>query len=412
MSETFTVATPEELEQDRLMREKQTYTGTQASTTGLATGGGLGSAAQAAMPNEWNPERGMYGGSYDSSGANQRQLADTGARLSGNVNSATRNNQDLMNQAIDATYAGESNANSALNASYQSLQTSGAKAQSEIGRASDRMYRGASAATGAGTDYAAQGRSAGTQGAPLVGALESFAEQQQSTSAAQLQLAQARDANMANAMALASSGRGGGANAAAQMQGMANATAANSQASQSAAILRAQEEQAWRGQQMAALQSAGQLENQYLNTGAQYGQLGLGYSQLAAQQNAQALQGLTQGQQAALQWNQLAQQNQLAQNQNTQAYLGYLNQNAQQAGQWGMQGSLAANQLEQSFAGMQQQQLANETQNNISGYIEQMKAGAQVGQTNANNRTDVNKANTGAVFSMGGSLLSGLGGLI
>lgn len=87
-------------------------------------------------------------------------------------------------------------------------------------------------------------------------------------SAAEAQLALARDQAQADAISLANSGRGVGALAANMRQAQAINAATQQQSAMQMAQLRAQEEQAWRQQQLQAIAGAGQLGLQ----GNQFGQ--------------------------------------------------------------------------------------------------------------------------------------------
>jgi hypothetical protein len=116
-------------------------------------------------------------------------------------------------------------------------------------------------------------------------------------SAAEAQLRSGRDANMAQALALARSGRGAGGNASAQRQAQFGNAQQAQQTNQQAAILRAQEENAWRqhqaglvnaagglatqqrGQDLGAAQTQGQMALGMGSLGGQAEQRGLGYSQ-------------------------------------------------------------------------------------------------------------------------------------
>lgn len=80
-----------------------------------------------------------------------------------------------------------------------------------------------------------------------------FAEQGPGPSAAEAQLRAGQDRAAASAIALARSGRGAGANAAAARDAMFANAAGNQQLNQQMAQLRAQEEAAWRGQQLQAM---------------------------------------------------------------------------------------------------------------------------------------------------------------
>lgn len=110
-------------------------------------------------------------------------------------------------------------------------------------------------------------------------------EAQQGQSGAQAQLQQGTNMGMAQQLALARSGRGFGGNAAAMGQAQSNMAGISANQANQAAMLSAQENDAWRGRQASNLATAGgmfgQQANANLNAGlqstAQNDQASLGY---------------------------------------------------------------------------------------------------------------------------------------
>lgn len=224
----------------------------------------------------------------------QSQFGDYGSaaygQQTGNATQAYQRNAGLAGQSM-------AQGNAAAGAGYRiggQLQGYGGQANTMAGTYGDR----------ASTDYGTQAQGRAEQLAAL-DALRGFADRGPGPSAAQAQLQQASDANMAQSIALARSGRGAGENAAA----MRNAQFQNAATQQATAgqmsTLRAQEEQAWRGQQLQALSElqsgAGAVRGQDIgamgtNIGAQgqAGNLAQGYMQSGAQTQMQGL-GLQQG---------------------------------------------------------------------------------------------------------------------
>lgn len=177
---------------------------------------------------------------------------------------------------------------------------------------------------------------ASNAGAAMLGAGNQLAglEATQGPSAAQAQLNLATDQAMAQQLALARSGRGPGQNTQALAQAQRANAAIGTQAGNQAALLRAQEDAAWRQRQAANLGAAGGL---YGNAG----QLGLAQGQLGLGANAQALGGMQAGAATGLQG---FGQNLGAQQAGTSAAMQGAQQNMQ--GQLaGMQGAQTAGQL-------------------------------------------------------------------
>lgn len=339
--------------------------------------------------------------------------------------------QDYLNQSGDASwYAGEA-ANAALQGTGQAAADTGNAAQGALAGLGSQY---GSALTNAGQQYAGSMMSAGAAaqnygtkaagtaantadilgnaGGTLLGqgaqaqnrnvsgvqrnALMNL-EAQEGPSAAQGQLQQATNANQANALAMARSGRGFGASASAMRQAAQQRVGAQQQAANQSAVLRAQENAAWRQRQAANIGTAGQLATSQAATndarqaalnqaglGAMQaggnlqlgaGQLGLsGYNQnLAAQQGAAntALSGLQAGAQTEIGANQagygMALQG-LGQQQQAQQAGGALGlQGYGQAGQlYGNAGAYGQNNLtlqgniEQQGLGWEQQHVQNE----------------------------------------------------
>jgi hypothetical protein len=158
------------------------------------------------------------------------------------------------------------------------------------------QYRGQGGADYAASNYDRQ------SSYDALGRLRNFYEQGPGPSAAQAQLQMAGDQNMANAIAMAHSGRGAGQNAAAMRNAMFSNAATQQQLGGQAAQLRAQEEAAWRQQQLGAMGleqgTLGTMRGQDISSmgvntqaGLGYGQLGLGYTQ-AGMQNQLGFAGL------------------------------------------------------------------------------------------------------------------------
>jgi hypothetical protein len=159
----------------------------------------------------------------------------------------------------------------------------------------------APAMQGAMGNWSAQNAALGAAGS-YGGALSGL-EAEQGPSAAQAQLASGNNAAMAQQLALARSGRGFGGNAAAMGQAQGNMAQLGAANANQAAMLRAQEDAAWRQRQAANLQSAANVS---LARGQQlYGQQQADVgAQMAAQQanlNAQ-LASTAQNDQASLGW--------------------------------------------------------------------------------------------------------------
>ena len=185
--------------------------------------------------------------------------------------------------------------------------------------------------SGAGQQVMAGGQ-AMQQGA--AGSIGDWMNRGPGPSVAQAQLAQQNNTNVANAMALASSGRGQGGGAAAQQSAAFQAANMGQQTNQQAAVLRAQESQDWRQQQMQGLGMQSSIGANLSQQGQAQQQLGLGYGQLgeqASQSGAAAqLNALGMGQQNQLAYMNLGQQQlQNEQQGMTQQQMAYMNADTQ-----------------------------------------------------------------------------------
>jgi hypothetical protein len=238
---------------------------------------------------------------------------------------------------------------------------------------------------------------------PQTEALQNFYQQGPGPSAAQAQLQTGADASMAQALALSRSGRNG-ANPAAERQAMFQNGATMQQLSGQQAALRANEEQAWRGQKLQAMTAEQQARAQ--SQGLQLG--GLQSAQQAQEQaRGQQLQamGLQQqtlsgiGQQSLAQSQASGQLALAGRAQNDQQALGYANL-SNQANALGYQAGLGygnlANQtqatgnqyaLGQGSLANQQQGLGNQlygTQQQIGMGYNQMGESTLQAERNAN----------------------------
>jgi hypothetical protein len=220
---------------------------------------------------------------------------DYSASLYGGSPTASQSNQDMLRNF------GNTNEQTATNYG------------SGIGRVQDTraaQFGGQAAQVG----QAGQGASAGGQGIEQQSSnqLGNWLQQGPGPSVAQAQLRQQNNTNVANAMALASSGRGQGGGAAAQQQAAFQGANMGQQTNQQAAILRAQEAQNWRQQQLQGMGTQANIGAGLAQQGQGQQQLGLGYSQLGeqAQQsgNAAQLNALGMGQQNQLAYMNLGQQ--------------------------------------------------------------------------------------------------------
>ncbi len=117
-----------------------------------------------------------------------------------------------------------------------------------------------------------------------LGRLRGFYEQGPGPSAAEAQMRAGQDANMGQAIALAHSGRGAGANANAMRQAAFSNAASGQQMNQQLGVLRANEGQAWRQQQLGAMGleqgTLGTMRGQDISSMGANAQSGLGYGQL------------------------------------------------------------------------------------------------------------------------------------
>lgn len=184
-------------------------------------------------------------------------------------------------------------------ANLQSLRTQG---EAEDARGAQTGWNDA-----AWDAYTAQYGARGQQG-DVYNRMLAAADRGPGPSAAQAQLRAGQDANMQQSLALARSGRGGMNTAALRQAQFAN-TQIGQQTNQQAAVLRAQEEAAWRNYQAGLYGAAGGLAtNQRAQdltaqqtssaTANAYGQQGLGYEGAALQYGNQAMtyEGMVQNQ--------------------------------------------------------------------------------------------------------------------
>jgi hypothetical protein len=178
-------------------------------------------------------------------------------------------------------------------------------------------------ATAQGQQTAQSGLGTQQQAASNIG---NWLQQGPGPSVAQAQLQQGNDTNVANMMAMAASGRGQGGGAAAQQSAAFQGANAGQQTNQQAAVLRAQEAQNWKQNQLQGMQAQAGIGSNITGAGQTQQNLGLNYNQLAAnqQQNAgSTLQsGINSGQQNQqyfynLGQQQLANQTQAATNEET-----------------------------------------------------------------------------------------------
>jgi hypothetical protein len=217
-----------------------------------------------------------------------------------------------------------------------------------------------------------------------LGRLDALAQQAQGPSVAQAQLAQSRDAQMAQSVALARSGRGTSDAAALRAAQFQNA-AAQQQYAQQASVLRAQEDLAYRAQQIEATNAAAQgygavrssdLGAMTANLGAegQLGSLGLGYQQSALSAQQAAISAQQEGQKLGATYAALGQGYDQLGVQTSSGYrqlgaaqsLAYegLGANAQQYAM-GLRNQMFANQM-QTNAGLQNTQMQTAAQQNIA----------------------------------------------
>jgi hypothetical protein len=258
------------------------------------------------------------------------------------------------------------------------METAGIQAREQNQLGQDFQTSQQAAALG----YQQQGQGvAGRQGDPRIAAqaaqgtdtstLRNFYQQGPGPSAAQAQLQAGQDASMGQALAMARSGRNG-TNAAAERQAMFQNAATNQQTNQAAAGLRANEEAAWRGQQLGAITAEQQAQAQGrgqqlqalgygLQERAQSDQTALGYGQLASQTQGLALQG-------GLGYGQLANQTQGLGQQYSLGAGGLANQREQFGGQLGLgyqqlgESTMQNEADRQALAAKQQADLAFEAQ--------------------------------------------------
>jgi hypothetical protein len=177
------------------------------------------------------------------------------------------------------------------------------------------------------TDYGAANATMGQQG-DLYGTLMNYADQGPGASQAQAQLDASTARGMRQQLALAGSGPGMGGGAAMLRQGMDNQALMQGEANAQSAVLRAQEEDAWRGRQLQAYGMGGDVLQNLSGQQSQNAQF-LTQAELEAQaqrdQQQQAMyglgmQGYQQGYATQLGYEQQAMANLEAQSDANQAY--------------------------------------------------------------------------------------------
>lgn len=168
------------------------------------------------------------------------------------------------------------------------------------------FQQGMDAATGskvAGGQASAQGQQIAGSGVgtqqQAVSNIGNWLNQGPGPSVAEAQLRQGNDQNVANMMAMAASGRGQGGGAAAQQAAAFQAANAGQQTNQEAAVLRAQEAQAWKQSQLAGINAQAGIGANLTGAGQNAQNLGLNYQQLAANQQQNAGSQLLSAQQNA-----------------------------------------------------------------------------------------------------------------
>ena len=258
------------------------------------------------------------------------------AQYGGSVQAANQNQQNLKYQGINA----------------DQLALQGGSIYSNQQQQSAEAAQGVSNQANAhGQQVAQSGLSTQQQAATGIG---NWLQQGPGPSVAQAQLAQGNNTNVANMMAMAASGRGQGGGAAAQQSAAFQAANAGQQTNEQASVLRAQEAQSYKQNQMAGMQAQAGIGQSIVGAGQNQQNLGLNYSQLAANQQQSA--GNTE--------------------------LNYMN---------------AGNQNSQYYTNLQQQQLANQTQ-----------AATGLENTRMTTAEDAEKANQQSTYQH----QSGVGGMI
>lgn len=217
----------------------------------------------------------------------QEQL---GGIASGVATNTANNAAVLQGLGIQSADYGMNQA-SALSGGGAGLASAAQKAAAAINTGGNQLYQAGQLAFNAGD--AAQGRNAynldfAQQGYTLGGALgyaDRLGSMEQGPSAAQAQLQAGANQSMAQSLALARSGRGFGGSALGQSQALQQNAATMQNVANQSAILRAQEDQAWRAQQS---QNLAQAAGIYQGAAGQFGQqqaLGAQTALQNAQQN-------------------------------------------------------------------------------------------------------------------------------
>jgi hypothetical protein len=331
------------------------------------------------VSNLFSPQTALYGGSTGSAQANLEDIWGTASAQRGEMLNAA----DRVNAALAGSSAQIDKTTGAAN----QILGSGAIGARNIGD----LYSSRINAVGG---PAQQGTTAEQQ---AIAGLQNYANQGPGPSAAQAQLEQARNTNMAQAIALGSSGRGAGVNASAQSAAQAQALAANSQASQQAATLRAQEEAAWRSRQMQAMQAAGTLGG---NVQAQ-----------ALQQQQQAVAQQAAASNAMLGYQQMAQQYATGQSNNLINAQQFNQQNLSTYANTQMTQAAQQNAAQQAAIQAQQNQLSAEAQLRVQGIGSANATRAGVNATNAQVAQQdraANEALVGTGLTVGGAVVGGL----
>jgi hypothetical protein len=298
----------------------QNVSGLGDTTAGLGgTLGGIGGQAGGGggVPGYW----GFYGQGAMDSLQQQNQQYQNALNQTAQVAQESGQNygQDLRGIGQASAAAG-SNAQQQLAAAGQQYagQLAGG-AQSYAGQQQNMANQAVGYGMGQAGSIQAQGQNISNMGAGILGQgqnaqgvdvngserrqLESL-ESQQGPSQAQAQLQQATNANTAAALAMARSGRGFGGSASSMRAAADQRVGAQQTAANQSAVLKAQEDAAWRSRQAANLQAGGQLATQQAQLNNQreaqlYG-LGLGGMEAGAGVGIQGAQvgqaGIGQGQ--------------------------------------------------------------------------------------------------------------------
>ncbi len=225
--------------------------------------------------------------------AAQQQLSQQGSQYAGQMmaggNQYAAQQQMLGGNAQNYALGGGANAAQQGNA----LSYYGQNAGNQL---SQYGQLAGGAVSGMGSDLYSQGGNAESRNinGRERGQIEGL-ERQQGPSAAQAQLAQATNANQANALAMARSGRGFGGSASAMSQASNQRVGIQQEAANQSAMLRAQEDAAWRQRQAANLQAGANMGAQQAGINdqhqAQLYQMGMSGMESGAQLGMQGMQG-------------------------------------------------------------------------------------------------------------------------